>query len=67
MWREEIALHESLKLLFTGSRRDHGLGILKLQKSVADGCNFELSHLETVESSALFFTHSPLSLGADRS
>ena len=40
---------------FPSSCRDHGPGIVKLEKSVADRCNFELSNLETVEASALFF------------
>ena len=51
---EKLTHHESLKLPFTSSCRDHRFGIVKLEESVADGCNFELSNLETVEASALF-------------
>ena len=55
---ENLLSMKAAKLLFTSSCRDHDLGMFKTGEIHLNGCTFEFFNLETIESSALFLTHS---------
>ncbi|AFL86754.1 hypothetical protein Terro_0406 [Terriglobus roseus DSM 18391] len=63
---ENLLSMKAVKLLFTSSCRDHDLGMFKTGEIHLNGCTFEFFNLETIESSALFLTHSTFCFGTNR-